>query len=253
MFVEWPEAGAGVLPAATIGSRSTTSATGGGRSPSTSRVDRYDCPRCGCWPWIRRPTAPRRRWSPTGGVGSERGGDARGSAARDVLALIHGILAEAGRRRWPTSTASPSAPARARSPGCGSASPPARRSPTAPGCRSPACRRSHALLHHAPPAPWRSSTRAAARCSPRARACTAAAYDPAALAASLPAGTVVVGDGALRYRELLTEAGATVPADERRCTRCAPTRTPCWRGSTAPRPAPRYLREPDATPPAVAR
>lgn len=41
----------------------------------------------------------------------------------------------------------------------------------------------------------------------------AASYTPAQLAAQLERGTVLVGDGALRYRELFAESGCTVPAD----------------------------------------
>jgi hypothetical protein len=80
---------------------------------------------------------------------------------------------------------------------------------------------------------------------------TAAAYDPAALAAVLPAGTVVVGDGALRYAGLLAESGAVVPPDEvlHRVRADAHAVLARFDGT---RPVPRYLREPDATPSAVA-
>ena len=56
------------------------------------------------------------------------------------------------------------------------------------------------------------------------------AMTPAALAAALPAGTVVVGDGAVRYRELL--AGMDVPAGRlaaARPARAPPRRTACRR------------------------
>jgi tRNA threonylcarbamoyladenosine biosynthesis protein TsaB len=80
----------------------------------------------------------------------------------------------------------------------------------------------------------------------------AAAYDPAALAALLSAGTVVVGDGALRYRELLEAAGAVVPGDEALHRVRADAHAVLARFDGT-RPLPRYLRDPDATPAAVAR
>lgn len=71
---------------------------------------------------------------------------------------------------------------------------------------------------------------------------------PAALAALLPSGSLVVGDGALRHRALLEAAGAEVPPDD------DPRHGPRPAVLTAlaagdPQPArPRYLREPDAVP-----
>ena len=74
---------------------------------------------------------------------------------------------------------------------------------------------------------------------------TAAAYAPAALAAALSPGTVVVGDGALRYQDVLVPAGAIVPADPRvhavRAVGIA--RAARFGGEPV---LPRYLRQPDA-------
>jgi tRNA threonylcarbamoyladenosine biosynthesis protein TsaB len=69
------------------------------------------------------------------------------------------------------------------------------------------------------------------------------ALDPAALAAALPEGAVVVGDGAVRYREVL--AGAAIPADD------SPLHVPHARHlaalhAVAGPPEPLYLRVPDA-------
>ena len=72
----------------------------------------------------------------------------------------------------------------------------------------------HALLHHAPAGAVAVIDARRREVFAEGPGVPAAAYDPAALAALLPPGTVVVGDGALRYRELLTDAGATVPDDE---------------------------------------
>lgn len=76
----------------------------------------------------------------------------------------------------------------------------------------------------------------------------AQAVTPAALAAQLAAGTVAVGDGALRYRALLEAAGAQVPPDDD--PRHAPQPAALLAlAERAPLPAvPRYLREPDAVP-----
>jgi tRNA threonylcarbamoyl adenosine modification protein YeaZ len=69
------------------------------------------------------------------------------------------------------------------------------------------------------------------------------AMTPAAMAAALPAGTVVVGDGAVRYRDLLT--GVDVPPDD------SPLHVPHARHhaalyAVAGPPEPLYLRDPDA-------
>jgi tRNA threonylcarbamoyladenosine biosynthesis protein TsaB len=81
-----------------------------------------------------------------------------------------------------------------------------------------------------------------------------AAIAPAALAAELPAGLPAVGDGAVRFREQLEEAGAAVPADgspEHRISavqvcRLGADGDPAARDSLVPD----YRREPDAKPPA---
>ena len=69
------------------------------------------------------------------------------------------------------------------------------------------------------------------------------AIAPAALAAVLPAGATVAGDGAVRYREAF--AGARIPPDE------SPLHVPHARHhaalhATAGPPEPCYLRMPDA-------
>ena len=77
------------------------------------------------------------------------------------------------------------------------------------------------------------------------------ALDPTALAGRLEAGAYCVGDGAVRYRELLEEAGAHVPPDD------SPLHVPHARshavlarfdGSPV---EPHYLRDPDARPTAA--
>jgi tRNA threonylcarbamoyladenosine biosynthesis protein TsaB len=69
------------------------------------------------------------------------------------------------------------------------------------------------------------------------------AIEPEALAAVIPAGAVVVGDGAVRYRDVLD--GADIPADD------SPLHVPHARHHaalhlTAGPPDPLYLRVPDA-------
>jgi tRNA A37 threonylcarbamoyladenosine modification protein TsaB len=69
------------------------------------------------------------------------------------------------------------------------------------------------------------------------------AIEPAALAALVPAGATVVGDGAVRYRDVLE--GARIPADD------SPLHVPHARHHaalyvTAGPPEPSYLRAPDA-------
>lgn len=69
------------------------------------------------------------------------------------------------------------------------------------------------------------------------------AIDPAALAARLPAGTLVAGDGAVRYRAQM--AGLDIPADD------SPLHLPAARNhavlhASAGPPEPIYLRAPDA-------
>ncbi len=75
-----------------------------------------------------------------------------------------------------------------------------------------------------------------------------ASYTPAHLAAQLERGTVLVGDGALRYRELFAESGCTVPTD------ASPLHWPnpasmVGQALSSPQPATAlYLRAPDAVP-----
>jgi tRNA threonylcarbamoyladenosine biosynthesis protein TsaB len=81
----------------------------------------------------------------------------------------------------------------------------------------------------------------------------AAALAPEALAATLPSGTVAVGDGAVRFREQLERAGVAVPADGSpvhrlsalAVARLAEGREPADRDALLPD----YRREPDAVPP----
>jgi tRNA threonylcarbamoyladenosine biosynthesis protein TsaB len=81
-----------------------------------------------------------------------------------------------------------------------------------------------------------------------------AALAPEALAERLQAGTVAVGDGAVRFREQLERAGVAVPADGSPAhrlsalavARLAQGREPADRDALLPD----YRREPDAVPPA---
>jgi tRNA threonylcarbamoyladenosine biosynthesis protein TsaB len=80
-----------------------------------------------------------------------------------------------------------------------------------------------------------------------------AALAPEALAARLPASSVAVGDGAVRFREQLERAGVAVPADGSPAhrlsalavARLAQGREPADRDALLPD----YRREPDAVPP----
>ncbi len=82
-----------------------------------------------------------------------------------------------------------------------------------------------------------------------------AAYTPEDLATRLPAGALAVGDGAVRFRQPLERAGASVPADGSPAHRVSAL----WvcRLGAAVEPAgrdallPDYRREPDAVPPAL--
>ncbi len=186
-----------------------------------------------------------------GGLVLERGGDARGSAARDVLALVHGILGEAG-----VTLAELDGVAVGTGPGSftGLRIGIATGEALADGAGLPVAGVStlHALLHHAPPGSVAVIDARRREVFAEGPGITAAAYDPAALAALLAPATVVVGDGALRYRELLAESGAVVPGDEALHQVRADAHAVLARFDGT-RPVPRYLREPDATPSAVAR
>ena len=100
---------------------------------------------------------------------------------------------------------------------------------------------------------WPSSTPAAARCSPPRRArFEPVALAPEALAARIEPGSLAVGDGAVRFREELERAGATVPADDSPLHRVSALEV-CRLGAAgepADRDAllPDYRREPDAKP-----
>lgn len=82
-------------------------------------------------------------------------------------------------------------------------------------------------------------------------AVVAASYTPELLAAQLESGVILVGDGALRYRQLFVESGCTVPADD------SPLHWPnpaamVERAQSSPQPATAlYLRAPDAVPAAA--
>ena len=114
--------------------------------------------------------------------------------------------------------------ARGRSPGCASASPPPARSRRRAARPSPACPRSRRSPRGVDGGATcsRSSTPAAARRSPRLRATASRSLAPAALAPealerlALPAGGADLagrGDGAVRFRDALERAGATVLPD----------------------------------------
>ncbi len=70
------------------------------------------------------------------------------------------------------------------------------------------------------------------------------AWSPAALAEALAPHTVVVGDGALRYREVFRAAGLVVPDDAARHVVSAGALALAALAGAAPTPT--YLRDPDA-------
>jgi tRNA threonylcarbamoyl adenosine modification protein YeaZ len=79
----------------------------------------------------------------------------------------------------------------------------------------------------------------------------AASYTPEQLATQLERGAVLVGDGALRYRELFAESGCSVPADDSPLHWPNPT-TMVEQAQSDPQPATAlYLRAPDAVPEAA--
>ena len=76
----------------------------------------------------------------------------------------------------------------------------------------------------------------------------AASYTPELLAAQLEPETILVGDGALRYRELFAASGCTVPADDSPLHWPNPA-TMVELAQSSPQPATAlYLRAPDAVP-----
>jgi tRNA threonylcarbamoyladenosine biosynthesis protein TsaB len=75
---------------------------------------------------------------------------------------------------------------------------------------------------------------------------TAVVEQPAAVAGRLAPGTLCVGDGALRYRALLEEAGALVPPDDD--SRHAPPAVALAALASGEAPEPVYVRRPDAEP-----
>jgi tRNA threonylcarbamoyl adenosine modification protein YeaZ len=169
----------------------------------------------------------------------ERGHEARGAAARDVLALVDAALAGAGLGLHDLDgVAVGVGPGSFTGLRIGIATAEA----LADGAGLPVAGVStlQALLHHAPDGAVAVLDARRREVFAEGPGVTAAAYDPAEL------------DGAERYRATFAEGGLIVPAEPAvHAVRAdAHARLARFDGT---RPVPLYLREPDATPSAVAR